>query len=114
MTLSSLLFVLLIACLFLQLINAHQFFDIDYAAVDKALNAVKGGFASVHTANELYGIPHAHDGSLSCSPSVAQVTLQETIGSDIYRPQVLISGEIHGDERVVRTPYYHNVMISLY
>ena len=39
---------------------------------------------------------------VTCSPSVVRVSHQESLGGDYLRPQLYISGEIHGDERVVR------------
>lgn len=56
------------------------------------------GFVRAKTAKELFGLDPS--GS-SCSPLFMSVTDLGTAWSDVQRPQVYISGEIHGDERIV-------------
>lgn len=60
------------------------------------------GFVRAKTAQELFEIRPSGSGSSTCSPLVMSITDLGTILSDVQRPQVYISGEIHGDERVVR------------
>jgi hypothetical protein len=43
----------------------------------------------------------ALQGELTCSPHIARISEMRSIKGDATRPQVLVSGEIHGDERVV-------------
>lgn len=37
----------------------------------------------------------------TCSASIVRITDFSNWGEDSHRPQILFSGEIHGDERVV-------------
>lgn len=104
----------------LLILGHSNYHDLQYDEIEKLGKGLNGPFASVKTAFELYKVPHAKmvisltdilkfiyllflysQNTLSCSPSVIRISHQESLKKDIYRPQVLISGEIHGDERVV-------------
>jgi hypothetical protein len=89
------------------------------ADIDKAAAGLSGSFAMTKPAKDLLGIPAAKQVQvlttsfaylqvmldfqfkLTCSPSVIRVSHQDSLGGDFLRPQLYISGEIHGDERVV-------------
>eukprot|EP01036_Dinobryon_divergens_P031617 gene31617-41050_t len=58
-------------------------------------------YSEVTTASAAFGIQQAKDGSLVCTPMLIRVRLVEGQTDAVkFHPQVLISGEIHGDERV--------------
>ena len=59
------------------------------------------GFVRSKSAQELFGLSRSSSGASHCSPIVMSVTDLGTVSGDVQRPQVYISGEIHGDERVV-------------
>lgn len=61
---------------------------------------LQSSFASVHTAEDLYKLNPAKLQDTSCSPVIIKIGPTGDL-ADIQSPQLLISGEIHGDERVV-------------
>jgi hypothetical protein len=71
----------------------------EHKEVPSINNSYRLGFVRAKTAKELFG-PDSSAGS-GCSPQLLTVTDLGTAWSDVLRPQVYISGEIHGDERVV-------------
>lgn len=64
--------------------------------------ALRGPFARVETAESMLGVPAAKEGSSACSPIVIRVSHLASLDRDRQRPQTFISGEIHGDEKIVR------------
>ena len=69
--------------------------DLAYDELQEQFSLLNGKFANIKNANELYSLPIKE-----CSPLVASITYNRFQNIDEGRPQVLISGEIHGDERV--------------
>ena len=78
--------------------------DTSYEVIQQRSSDLNGPFAKAIAANLLLGIPPATPkgilGGTSCSPNVIRVTDIGSIVKDRERPQIFISGEIHGDERV--------------
>ena len=108
------------------LVRSSKYSDLSYSALNAAFDSLNGNFASVSTASDLFGIEsakevsekvleyHVHcrnftygdhifcsQGQVSCSPYIVRISDTTSLRHDESRPQVLISGEIHGDERVV-------------
>ena len=77
--------------------------DFDLNEIDTALHGLKGKFANVTTATLLFGIPPSTGNVATCSPVIARVSSIDTLHNDVSRPQILLSGAIHGDERVVNS-----------
>jgi hypothetical protein len=88
--------------------EAYRFKDYSYEELEHRASTFDGPFASTKTAAELFGFRKTYtkendtDKEIpgKCSPQVIRVTDMLSEPSDMYRPQLLISGEIHGDERV--------------
>jgi hypothetical protein len=123
---------LFLAILLASGVAGLPFLDFPYEDLLSRALALRGSFASVSSAKELLGLEviksvrasqcrseyyyifgyHRHwghslhanlfQGARECSPSIIRVSHAASLQSDVSRPQVLISGEIHGDERVVR------------
>ncbi len=79
--------------------------DLTYTEVTNRSVALNGTvFAFVTDANSLYNLPPARHETITCSPHIIKVTYNRDrtfdLQTDFERPQVLISGEVHGDERV--------------
>ena len=70
--------------------------------VNRRAEALRGPFARVETAEVMLGVPAAREGAATCSPIVVRVSHMASLDSDKQRPQTFISGEIHGDEKIVR------------
>ena len=70
--------------------------------INRRAEALRGPFARVETAEDSLGVPAAREGDATCSPVVIRVSHLASLESDKQRPQVFISGEIHGDEKIVR------------
>jgi hypothetical protein len=69
---------------------------------DKKATDLNGPFANVASASKILGISDAvHNQKLKCSPSILSISHRESLAGDYLRPQVYISGEIHGNEKVV-------------
>ncbi len=106
--------------------TAFQLFaDTSYELLQNESLLLSGPFASVKTAEELYGLKRSKEviavvflscffhcsqsyilllnlkNGFDCSPEVIRISDQASLEEDETRPQILISGEIHGDERVV-------------
>lgn len=84
--------------------------DLSFEEVNSRLAALRGAFAAVETANDMFHVRNASKVSkdrtiLTCSPLIARITDVRSVLADFTRPQVFISGEIHGDERVVSIVY---------
>ena len=84
-----------------QYCSSSPFRDLNYAELTSRLTALNGSFAHVSSAKDSFGIEEIQDGNDKCSPIVVRVSDLYSLSNDINRPQILISGEIHGDERVV-------------
>ena len=78
--------------------------DTSYDVIQQRSAELNGPFAKTVAANLLFDIPPATPkgilGGSACSPNVIRVTDIGSIAKDRERPQIFISGEIHGDERV--------------
>lgn len=97
---SSVFPIILLSAIFTATVYSFQFQDNEYSNLEKQAFELKGPFAIVGSAQERYGTSPATSGDRSCSPAIISVTEVESYSSDVQRPQLLISGEIHGDERV--------------
>ena len=86
--------------------------DLSFDDLEKKVSMLSGGsFASVVTASDFpFNLKTVTQGAQSCSPSIITVNGKQSIKGNKFNlleaPQVLISGEIHGDERVVRGNFY--------
>lgn len=78
------------------------FSDLSLKDLNAGTVALESPFAMVASAKEAYGLAEVHDGDVTCSPLLARITDWASLQADVQRPQVILSGEIHGDERVVR------------
>ena len=78
------------------------FRDLDSKELNTRINLLESPFALVSTSKEAYGLDETSDVDLKCSPLLVRITDRASLLNDVERPQVIISGEIHGDERVVR------------
>lgn len=82
-------------------LDAYRFKDYAYEELQEQAKNLDGAYARVESASDIYGLEEAGQGFPSrCSPNVIRVTDLRSERADTYRPQLLISGEIHGDERV--------------
>ena len=71
---------------------------------------LNGPFANAASANKILGIPDAvYNQKLKCSPSIISISHQVSLAGDYLRPQVYISGEIHGNEKVVSIYIYNSL-----
>lgn len=75
---------------------------LSFEEIQKAALELKGQYAKVESAEEMFGVRAARDSKsgLSCSPLIIRVSHIGSLDSDQQRPQVFISGEIHGDEKI--------------
>ncbi len=85
--------------------DAYDFKDPSYDDLLREAYALQGPFASVTNANLLLGIEEVtstnkHGQPWKCSPTVMRVSNVQTLNADVERPQLMLSGEIHGNERV--------------
>lgn len=103
-------------CLFsLILPNASfPFVDYTYDQIEKFAAALNGPYAHVTSAASLLGTNKATSGGQSCTPSIVRVTHRESLSSDVQRPQLLLSGEIHGDERVGPSSTIHAAQLLVH
>ena len=83
--------------------------DLTYDELQSQFSLLNGKFASVNNANALYSLPIKE-----CSPLVASITYNQFQNRDEGRPQLLISGEIHGDERVGPQVSLHLARLFVY
>ncbi len=85
----------------LSFASAFNFKDLTYEELVEKTYSLQGPFASVSDAKILLGTDEVGEGThFKCSPTIARISNLHTLNTDIERPQVLLSGEIHGDERV--------------
>ncbi len=89
-----------VQCITVQ--HSFLFKDLDSKELNAAIEMLESPFSMVSTAKEAYGMAEVHDEDVKCSPFIVRVTDRASLLTDVQRPQVIISGEIHGDERVVR------------
>ena len=91
--------------LFLSLLTRSTpvvFKDLEYADLNSKTYALDGPYGIISDAKNLYEIGEVEQNGVKCTSVIARVTDRATLNNDVQRPQVIISGEIHGDERVVR------------
>ena len=86
--------------------DAIKLKDLSYSELYRLSNSLEGEYAFVSSAAELYNLTE-NSGKLrggvpktSCSPIIMRVSHKETLFQDTQRPQILVSGAVHGDERV--------------
>ena len=93
--------------LILPLNIAVQMRDSSFEEMNTRTYGLSGDYAQVNSANELLGteISQGRNG-FTCSPAIARVSHLASLSTDVERPQVLLSGEIHGDERIGPTVVY--------
>ena len=77
------------------------FTDLSLTDLNAGTVALESPYALVASAKEAYGMAEVHDGDVTCSPLLVRITDRASLQADVQRPQVILSGEIHGDERVV-------------
>ena len=82
--------------------------DLSYDEIYQRIKHLNSTFAVVHSAADLYSLPYSSRGGHQCSPLILQIGYcnhkhhsSDTNNLINKRPQLLLSGEIHGDERVV-------------
>jgi hypothetical protein len=88
-----------------------MFQDLSYEILIDKSKSINGSFAIVKSAHDLYGLQVTKNNFYICSPLILRISYQ-TIDSN-QRPQVLLSGEIHGDERVVLYTYVFQIFDDL-
>mmetsp|Transcript_16830 Transcript_16830/g.25306 ORF Transcript_16830/g.25306 Transcript_16830/m.25306 type:complete len:638 (-) Transcript_16830:128-2041(-) len=79
-------------------INAKEFRDLSLHDINKLLYKLQGPHAAIHSTHEAL---HIHLKHTVCVPLMMRITHIQSL--DTYttqRPQIVVSGEIHGDERV--------------
>lgn len=91
---------LFLILLFVIKIHCNQFKDASYSELLKRSFELNGKFATTVTAFDLLGVDNAKLRSTVCSPAIIRVTDVSSQMIDKQRPQILISGEIHGNERM--------------
>ena len=87
----------------------RKFRDLSYSELDNALQGLDGKQAEFFQAKDVWPDVgtfrqrvdvNLRGGGRVCSPSILQVTHRGSHAADEERPQVLVSGEIHGNERI--------------
>ena len=106
----SLLSLCILALLWYSSMPSSEAFHLQGLSYDELLNmsyALHGKYALTSSAKILYNLPEAHGAlrmghrkAMSCSPVVIRVSDISSLFDDLDRPQVLISGAVHGNERV--------------
>lgn len=99
--------VILLLVLFHEVVHSAApsplvFRDLDSKELNTRINLLESPYALVSTAKEAYGLDETSETDVKCSPLLVRITDRASLLNDVERPQVIISGEIHGDERVVR------------
>ena len=89
----------------MMMISSVTFTDMKYDDLQQRCLDLNGAYAVSRKASDMYGIDTAKTkdkggSTIECSPYIVRVTDTTSIETDIQRPQTIISGEIHGDERV--------------
>ena len=90
--------------------------DLNFSSMQQKLTSLNGkSFFSIQEATEVpYNLKQVSQGDKMCSPSIIHINKnQDSNRKDNLEetPQVLISGEIHGDERVV-SQYVLNIILA--
>ena len=81
--------------------DKYQFSDLTLEGMDEEILKLRGPFATISTPKDLFDLEPATYQDRTCAPKIIRVTHLASLDSDNERPQIFISGEIHGDERVV-------------
>ncbi|CAM9746702.1 unnamed protein product [Chrysoparadoxa australica] len=82
---------------------SHRFEQLSYNdIIDKLqlFSAKYPGKAEVFTAQERYGVPSPGDCGQPCQQWILHITNLDTLKSDQARPEVFLSGCLHGNERI--------------
>jgi hypothetical protein len=93
-----------------RLRSERSFKDLDYGTLNSRTVGLDGPYAIISNAKELYGIEEVEQKNIKCTAAIARITDRASLVEDNQRPQVIISGEIHGDERVVRL--VHDIFVQ--
>jgi hypothetical protein len=91
---------LLLILLCLSSYHSVSFHDLTYHEMNARVYALNSSVAMIASTKELYGLPEVTEGNIKCSPLIIRITDKESLSNDFLRPQVIISGAIHGNERV--------------
>jgi hypothetical protein len=75
------------------------FQDLSYNEIKRRSESLKGLYSSYGEAKDIYGILPPQSDEM-CSPGILRVSHTTSLSYDYQRPQIFLSGEIHGDERV--------------
>lgn len=89
-----------VICLLRLSVSWAVFPDVSFNEVNERMAKLSPIYSSVKSAHDLYLIDYAREGKEFCSPMIARISHMATLDADLSRPQALISGEIHGDERI--------------
>ena len=104
--------VLVISLCFARGLADTQFKDLSYNDLENRLKELNSKAAKYFTAANIWPDVGAFTqstgvvktiikgGAEGCSPSILQVTHVSSHKKDVERPQILVSGEIHGNERI--------------
>jgi len=97
--------ILALCLLHLLCTEAYDFTDPSYDELLEKTFSLQGPFASVTNAKLLLDTEEVtsvgrNGQPWKCSPTILRLTNVQTLNADVERPQLLISGEIHGNERV--------------
>lgn len=95
---------MLLLCGFLlpNMVPAKPFRDRTLESLNGEISKLSSSFAHIKDAESLLGVKKAREprSGFECSPLIARVSHIDSLLTDVERPQVLLSGEIHGDERI--------------
>lgn len=93
---------LFVALLCASPMSSERYFkDLDHSILNSRTTALEGPYAVISNAKDLYGIDDVEQNGFKCTATIGRISDRATLVKDNQRPQVVISGEIHGDERVV-------------
>lgn len=95
---------------------AVPFRDRTLDSLNEAIGRLASSFAHIKDAESLLGVKKAREphSGFQCSPLIARVSHIDSLNTDVERPQVLLSGEIHGDERIGPEATLHTGYLMVY
>lgn len=111
----SLVFCLALSLVLTSSVVAKPYVYLDYAAIHQRLSALASehpNYVKLDTAQEQFGLPHIGEcaelnstefgGTVPapCKIFIVTLTNHSSLASDPERPEILVSGELHGDEIV--------------
>ena len=89
-----------LVCILTSFVCSMTFNDLPYEEIQRRAAELAGQYALAQSAHEMYGITPASVKGSTCSPNIIRVSHVKSLPADSERPQIVVSGEIHGDERV--------------